>query len=182
VTHHHHIQEGTDMNIALPSWGRQDRPERRSRRGRAPIAIAAGLAALALATVVPAVAASAAPSHSAAAGGVVIVNCTGKGQVKPGRYILACADGNNFLTGLHWASWPAAARPGAAAFASGTDRVNDCIPSCAQGHFHSYPVLVTLWRAVPRAGHAGQLKFTRLTEIFTGKRPAHEPLTFTWHL
>jgi len=148
---------------------------------------AIGLGALALAAGaagVPALA-SAARAGAAAARGVVLVNCVGRAQVRPGRYVLTCADGNDYLTGLRWVSWA-----GGAAFARGTEHVNDCVPSCAQGHFHAYPVLVTAWRAESRPGHAGQRYFSRLTEIYTGKRPTYyrsggrkyHPQTVTWPL
>jgi len=52
----------------------------------------------------------------------------------------------------------------------GISTFNDCVPSCADGRFHSFPVLAALWRAEPRPGHAGQRYFTRLTIIYTGNR------------
>jgi hypothetical protein len=88
------------------------------------------------------------------------------------------------LTHLTWVSWRSVA------YGSGTERVNSCIPNCAAGHFHSYHALITLWRARARGHGTGQLKFTRLTEVYTGARPLrftaagkrHHPLTFTWHV
>lgn len=126
--------------------------------------------------------AHAAPAHPAAK--PVVFNCT-KAQVRPGSFTLTCADGNDYLAGLHWVSWS-----GGAAFGRGTEHVNDCIPNCAQGHFHAYPVLVTAWRAVARPGHPGQRYFSRLTDIYTGKRPTYYrgpgkkyyPQTVTWPL
>ncbi len=152
-----------------------------SLRHRGGLAVAAGVAALALAGGVPALAAA----RPAAPRGDVLVNCAGRAQVRPGGYVLTCADGNDYLAGLHWVSWS-----GGAAFGRGTEHVNDCIPNCAQGHFHAYPVLVTAWRAASRPGHAGQRYFGRLTEIYTGKRPAYYrgpgkkyyPQTMTWQL
>ncbi|HMI27195.1 MAG TPA: hypothetical protein VK594_22155, partial [Streptosporangiaceae bacterium] len=61
-------------------------------------------------------------------------------HVRPGRYTLACADGNDYLSGLAWTSWGPRL-----ASATGTEHVNDCVPYCAAGHFHSYPVNVVLW-------------------------------------
>ena len=95
----------------------------------------------------------------------VVVNCAARIQVRPGEYVLACADGNAELAGLHWASWGSAA-----AFGDGTSVFNDCVPTCVAGHGHSFPVLVALWRAEPRPGHAGERYFTRLTIIYTGNR------------
>ena len=121
---------------------------------RGGLAVAAGVAALALAGGVPALAAA----RLAAPRGDVLVNCAGRAQVRPGGYVLTCADGNDYLAGLHWVSWS-----GGAAFGRGTEHVNDCIPNCAQGHFHAYPVLVTAWRAASRPGHAGQRYFGRVS-------------------
>src|SRR6202035_4091104 len=104
------------------------------RAHRGGLAVAAGVAALALAGGVPALAAA----RPAAPRGDVLVNCAGRAQVRPGGYVLTCADGNDYLAGLHWVSWS-----GGAAFGRGTEHVNDCIPNCAEGHFHAYPVLVT---------------------------------------
>ena len=66
----------------------------------------------------------------------------------PPRPYLACADGNAYLGGLHWAAWGSSA-----AFAGGTSTFNDCVPSCVAGHGHSFPALVALWRPEPRPGH-----------------------------
>ena len=144
------------------------------------VAIAAGLAALALAAGLPALA-SAAP---AAPRGEVVVSCTGRARVRPHSFVLTCADGNDYLAGLHWVSWRAGA-----AFGRGTEHVSTCVPDCARGHVRAYPVLVTLWRAVPRPRHARQAYLSRLTEIYTGPRPAYyrggrkyHPRTVTWQL
>lgn len=152
-----------------------------SLRHRGRLAIAAGTGALALAAGLPALASA----RPAAPRGDVIVNCLGRPQVRPRSYVLACADGNDYLNGLRWVSWS-----GGAGFARGTEHVNNCVPDCAQGHFHAYPVLVTVWRARPRAGHPGQRYFSRLTEIYTAGRPAYYraggkkyyPQTVTWRL
>jgi hypothetical protein len=54
------------------------------------------------------------------------------------------------LTGLRWTSW----RP--AAFGRGVLKVDDCIPTCAQGRYVRYPVLTALWRARPWPRHPGR--------------------------
>jgi len=87
------------------------------------------------------------------------------GPTRPSRYVLACADGNAYLKGMHWATWGAAA-----AFGAGTDTFRVCIPSCSAGRLHNFPALAALWRAEPLPGHAGERYFTRLTIIFTGNR------------
>jgi hypothetical protein len=162
------------MKISLPGWG------------RAAIAIAAGAGAVALAAGLPAVASA----SSSGPTGAVVVSCDGQAQVQPHSFILACADDGIYLAGLRWASWSSGPGGAAVAFGRGTDHENDCIPDCARGHFHAYPALITLWRAQARPGHPGQRYFTRLTAIFTGKRPTrygahghkYYPQTFTWEL
>jgi len=139
-------------------------------------AVASGGAVAAFVT-----AAQAAPAAPAAPHPVTIISCSGKAQVKPSRYVLACADAGDYLTGMHWVSWKNVA------FGAGTERIHGCFPSCAASNvWYSYPVLVTLWRAEPRPGHAGQHYFTRLTEIRTGslKLPHYRNLTrtYTWPL
>jgi hypothetical protein len=54
------------------------------------------------------------------------------------------------------------------AFGTGTEVVNDCFPSCVGGKFYSYPVLITLWRAVAWPHHSGRQYFSRMTLIHTG--------------
>jgi hypothetical protein len=49
------------------------------------------------------------------------------------------ADGNNTVTGLHWRGWG-----GSIARGSGTNHVDNCVPSCAQGHIAKVHVVVTL--------------------------------------
>ena len=132
--------------------------------------------------------AAAAPVRAAdrttvAATPAVVVTCQNKAEVRPRQFTLTCADGNDLLTGLAWASWRSVA------FGTGTEYVNDCLPNCAEGHFHRYPVLVDLWRAEQRPGHPGERYFSRLTEVYTGPRPAHYtgrhkyyPQTTTWDL
>ena len=145
-------------------------------RGRARAALAlCGIAAFAAAAcAAPALNAAARSQQSAAvtsvpaAGLPVVVDCAMQAQTRPGQFVLACADGGASLSGLHWASWGSSA-----AFADGVSTFNDCTPSCVAGHGHSFPVLVTLWRAEPLPGHAGTRYFTRLTVIYTGSRTYH---------
>jgi hypothetical protein len=94
-----------------------------------------------------------------------VFNCQ-KAQVKPGTFILTCADGNDVLSRLSWSSWTASSARG-----TGTDMVNDCQPYCAAGKFHSYPADVTFSRSVPVPGHPGQHYFSRVTLRFPGARP-----------
>ena len=109
---------------------------------------------------------------SASSSQVVVVNC-GHGQVRPAQYDIGCMASQEYLAQLRWTSWRSVA------FGGGILKVNNCTPSCAQGTYIKYPVLTVLWRARPWPHHAGGRYFSRLTIIFTGKRPAHVPVTQT---
>jgi hypothetical protein len=131
-------------------------------------AVTAGVLAVAGTGAAVALAASPASAGPVAAPKMVLVNaCTGAGQVRPGKYEPECMPSNEFFTGLKWVSWHSVA------YGSGTLKVNNCDPSssCGPGKFTKYPVLTVLWRAEPRPGHSGEDYFSRLTYIFTGKRP-----------
>ncbi|MEY9850223.1 hypothetical protein ABH940_007347 [Streptacidiphilus sp. BW17] len=104
----------------------------------------------------------------------VVLDCSGKPQSQPSQYVLACGDGNNYLTSAHWTRWD-----GVSAYATATDVANDCQPYCAAGHFHSFPVDVTLTDPVPWQGHAGQTRYTKVTLFYPGPRPAHAAQTVT---
>jgi hypothetical protein len=99
----------------------------------------------------------------------VVLDC-GQRQVRPGRYVLACADDGIGLQGLHWTSWTAELASG-----YGTLYENDCTPNCADGHVHHYRALATLWGSATVPGHPGDRRYTRLTVIFPGKHrpPVH---------
>jgi hypothetical protein len=121
---------------------------------------------------------SATPSASAATTPApVVLDCAGKPQTRPATFVLACGDGNNYLSGATWSTWSSPSATGTA-----TDRANDCEPYCAAGHFHSYPVDVRLDEPVPWTGHPGQVRYTRLTLDYPGARPAGMPAHFVWPL
>ena len=96
----------------------------------------------------------------------VVLNCLGHPQVRPGRFTLACADANDYLTGLAWRSWGPRL-----ASATGVQAVNDCVPYCAAGHFHRYPVDVVLWH--PAAAGPGSQRYTSITLLYPGAHPAY---------
>jgi hypothetical protein len=84
----------------------------------------------------------------------------------PGRFTLACADANDYLTGLHWKSWGPRL-----ASANGAQELNDCVPYCAAGHFHRYPVDVVL--SHPAAAGPGSQRYTSITLLYPGAHPAY---------
>jgi hypothetical protein len=171
------------------------------RRGWLAAALAASAGAIALAGTMPASAGTVSAAghrvqHSRTAGrparpegtnwahAVVLVDCQHHAVILPHAFTLTCADANDALVNLSWVSWRGVA------YGSGTERINSCTPNCAAGHFHSYHALITLWRVRARGHGTGQLKFTRLTEVYTGARPVrftasgkrYHPVTFTWHV
>jgi hypothetical protein len=108
----------------------------------------------------------------------VVVDCLGQPQVRPSEFTLSCADGNDYLTGVSWASWGAGL-----ASATGVQEVDNCIPYCAAGHFHGYPVDVVFWGGASLPGHPGSQRYTSVTVLYPGARPnvgAHSaPATVT---
>jgi hypothetical protein len=137
----------------------------------------AGLAMLATTACTAASAAPVSPAQEHAAANVpVVVSCGMKIQTRPGSYVLACADGNAYVSGLSWTAWGSSS-----ALASGTYAFNDCTPSCVAGHGHTFPALVVLWGAQALPGHAGVRYFTEMTAIFTGNR-AYTAGGKTYHL
>jgi hypothetical protein len=96
----------------------------------------------------------------------VVLNCLDQPQVRPGRFTLACADANDYLTGLAWKSWGPKL-----ASATGVQALNDCVPYCAAGHFHRYRVNVVLWR--PAAAGPGSQRYTSVTLLYPGAHPAY---------
>lgn len=120
---------------------------------------------LAVATAPAAYAAATRPAHAGHASVYrVLVSCRGKDLVQPRSYVIACADGNDYLTKLIWTSWSTTS------FASGWERINDCTPNCAGGTFHSYPVLVVLWQDRPRP-HTHAQRYAQMTIIYSGTVP-----------
>jgi hypothetical protein len=105
---------------------------------------------------------------------IVVLDCQGHPHVRPGHYTLACADGNDYLSGLAWTSWGPRL-----ASATGTEHVNDCVPYCAAGHFHSYPVNVVLWGsdAVPMNAGPGN---SWHRELHRSDTPVSPELTFSF--
>ena len=144
---------------------------------RVRIALAAGVLAASGTVAGLVVAAGPASAHPVAAPRVVLVNqCSGKGQVRPGTVPLPdCMTSSELIGHAHWTSWRSTA------FGSADLEVNKCTPSssCGPSKYTRYPILVVLWRARPWAGKAGEDYFTRMTWIYTGRRPHHAAVTNT---
>jgi hypothetical protein len=83
---------------------------------------------------------------------------------KPRHVIVACGDGNFQLKQMHWTHWNRYIATG-----SGVGWVNDCIPYCYNGQFHSYPVTVRLYE--PHRCTNGDLQFRKMLYRFTSSHP-----------
>ncbi|WP_042418045.1 hypothetical protein [Streptacidiphilus anmyonensis] len=129
-------------------------------------------AAAATAAAIPATAATSSPRTTAQTADTVVLDCQGQAQTQPGTYLLACGDGNNYLTGIHWTAWTADS-----ATATATDNANDCQPNCAAGRFHGYPVTVTLDEPRSASAGSGPAAYTHVTLHYTGDRPDGVPAT-----
>lgn len=97
----------------------------------------------------------------------VVFDCLNHAIVKPGNYILTCADAGSDLANLAWTGWTPEL-----AVANGVHQLNNCTPDCADGTFVHYPAVITFWRPEPLAGHPGESYFSRITVRYTtAKRP-----------
>src|SRR6266702_2281292 len=136
------------------------------RRRRLVSAIAAGISVLALGLGLNGAASATTSSAGLYSQRTVVFDCLGHAQVRPGHLTLACADGNDYLSGLAWKSWG----PGMAT-ATGVQSVNDCVPYCAAGHFHRYAVDAVLWGSA--AAGPGRQRYTAITLLYPGAHPAY---------
>jgi hypothetical protein len=100
----------------------------------------------------------------------ILLGCDNNAEVAPSG-ISNCGDGAVGLKGLHWTSWTSRVASG-----YGTYFLNDCTPSCAAGHFNTYPALVVLWGSAAVKGHPSERKYTQMTLVFTGTRPPYYQL------
>jgi hypothetical protein len=85
---------------------------------------------------------------------VAVQSCTGKAEVRPEIFTIACGDGNSYLTKLKWSAWGSST-----AKATGIYTVNNCDPYCAAGKFISSNAAVTLSK--PKT-FKGRMIFTNL--------------------
>jgi hypothetical protein len=95
---------------------------------------------------------------------VRIPGCGGidRAAYKPDKVIVACGDGAFYVTNLEWKKWTNKAASG-----NGTGKLNDCLPSCAQGQFHSYRVKLIASKPVTCSN--GKREFSRLAWYFRHK-------------
>jgi hypothetical protein len=83
----------------------------------------------------------------------IAANCTTP-SYRPTRFLLACGDGNTYVTAASFTSYG-----GKTAVAHGLIHTNGCLPDCAQGTFTSTPGTV-VFHAIARC-RDGRLFYTR---------------------
>jgi hypothetical protein len=113
-------------------------------------------------------AAVAAASAAAAAPLPGYGGCTAQVKVRPVEIVFACGDANFYANHLRWSRWTAGE-----AVATGTGWQNDCTPYCAAGHFHHFPIRVTLSKPLRCGG--GRVEFSSVAWRFTREKPAAAP-------
>ena len=103
------------------------------------------------------------------------VDCSyGAPTLEPSELMIACGDGGFYITGLRWSHWSQRDAAG-----TGAAHLNDCVPDCAAGRFHTYPIAVELSRP-QTCGKARVLQFTRLKWTSVGTRPRRTPRSATY--
>jgi len=102
-----------------------------------------------------------------ASGGDRVVGDCKHSQVKPAQIVVFCADANGLLENMRWSAFG-----GSTARGTGSYSYNDCSPNCAAGHFHTYPVTVTLTQA--RRCSDGHTDYRLATAVYSShtKRPS----------
>ena len=89
--------------------------------------------------------------------------------VRPASFVLACADANSRVDNAVWSVWAADHASG-----TGTMTQNDCVPDCADGHFHSQTADLTLDQPVLFHGY---LVFSRIRIQLHGPLPPYTSAT-----
>lgn len=91
-------------------------------------------------------------------------------QIMPDRITFG-TDGTHFITHLTWGLWqPSGAR------ATGRYYIDNCVPDCAAGTYHEYPVTMALSHVITRHGRG---YFARMTLRWTRSR-ATVTRVLTW--
>jgi hypothetical protein len=85
---------------------------------------------------------------------------------RPSRIELGCPGSKFYVDHLRWSNWT-----GKGATGHGTAHVNDCTPTCAAGHFHSYPGVIVRLGSFRFCPAHDDFEFTLLEYRFTGSRP-----------
>jgi hypothetical protein len=89
-------------------------------------------------------------------------------EVRPQVVLLACGDGAESFDVVRWTRWTRRS-----ARAVGTAEINDCTPSCVEGHVHAHRAVLVADR--PRAC-GGRWLFTRVRLFLTGRPGGGQPV------
>jgi hypothetical protein len=90
-------------------------------------------------------------------------------RVRPARIIFACADGGAYISHLRWRHWGRGKAGGHGIF-----HLNDCRPSCAEGHFHSYGAKIGLRKPGHTRCNGAAVKMFRVAKLrFPNGHPPH---------
>jgi hypothetical protein len=88
-------------------------------------------------------------------------------RVRPTRIVFACADFNAYINHLRWRHWGDRKAGG-----HGILHLNDCRPSCAEGHFHHWGAKIRLRKpGQTRCGGAVVRMFRRAELSFPNGHP-----------
>lgn len=100
------------------------------------------------------------PGITTTVAATAIVDCVHiAGFNGPEEIVTACADGNYKITNIQWQNWNAPEATG-----RGTARINNCDPTCAEGHFEDFPVTVKV-SSVTECGYQARI-YSKLDVYF----------------
>ncbi|MGB9112663.1 MAG: hypothetical protein WCF24_08045 [Acidimicrobiales bacterium] len=91
---------------------------------------------------------------------VGLYSCTGKVVVRPGNFVITCADANTQLTATKWTQWDSTLGVGTTRFA-----MNLCNPTCVASKISYFPASVVRLSAPIRTSAHGWL-FSKLTVTY----------------
>jgi hypothetical protein len=95
-----------------------------------------------------------------------VIQCDGKGQVKPKEIVLACGDAGIMVQDITWKKWNSNKATG-----TGTLRWNTCLPeTCVAGIVQTYKTKITLGGIASVPGETDV--FSQMTLTFTQGGPA----------
>ena len=109
------------------------------------------------------IAVSASSTSAGTAKSMQLPDCAGRLGERPTSVILTCADAGVTATKLTWTGWGSPFSAGV-----GVASVNDCDPSCAEGHFHDFKIVLI---AEGRQSCSGSEAYAKVTYAFIGPSP-----------
>jgi hypothetical protein len=104
----------------------------------------------------------------AAAKSVAVLSCLRHRDSKPADHVLSCSNANAWWTAAAWSHWGATSATG-----KGQLVRNDCAPSCAKGHFRSYPATIKLSGVRATKKYGALFSKATISYVAKGKRASH---------